>query len=179
MWYRIVLTVRDAGGLTQTTYRDVLPRKVRLTLASSAGGLLVQLDGQPIATPFSFEAVVGILRTLEAPTPQAVGGAAYAFVSWSDGGAARHVISAPATNTTYTAMYQVTSIGGGTGLSATYFDTEAFGGAVITRTDAAVDFTWGLGSPAAELGADTFRRPLDGAGGGARVWHLHVLHGER
>jgi glucose/arabinose dehydrogenase len=156
VWYRIFLTVRDSGGLTQTTYRDVLPRKVRLTLAASAGGVLLQLDGQPTATPFSFDAVVGILRTLEAPTPQAVGGTTYAFVSWSDGGSARHVISTPATNTMYTATYQATSIGAGTGLSGTYFDTETFGGAVITRTDAAVDFTWGLGSPAAELGADTF-----------------------
>ena len=26
VWYRIQLTVRDAGGLETTTYRDVLPR---------------------------------------------------------------------------------------------------------------------------------------------------------
>ena len=35
VWYRIVLTVRDSAGLTRTTFRDVLPRKVRLTLATS------------------------------------------------------------------------------------------------------------------------------------------------
>ena len=71
VWYRVFLTVRDSGGLTQTVYRDVLPRKVRLTLATSPAGLQVLLDGQPATTPVSFDAVVGIVRTLDAPTPQA------------------------------------------------------------------------------------------------------------
>jgi hypothetical protein len=68
VWYRIFLTVRDSGGLTQTTYRDVLPRKVRLTLAASAGGLPLQLDGQPTATPFSFDAVVRSPETRRSST---------------------------------------------------------------------------------------------------------------
>ena len=156
VWYRVFLTVRDSGGLTHTVYRDVLPRKVRLTLATSPAALQVQLDGQPAATPVSFDAVVGIMRTLEAPTPQAVGGTTYTFVSWSDGGAARHAISTPTTSTTYTASYRATSVGTGTGLSATYFDTATFGGTIVPRRDATVDFTWGLNAPAAGIGADTF-----------------------
>jgi glucose/arabinose dehydrogenase len=156
VWYRVFLTVRDSGGLTQTVYRDVLPRKVRLTLATSPAGLRVQLDGQPLATPVSFDAVAGIVRTLEAPTPQAAGGVTYAFVSWSDGGAVRHAISTPTTNTTYTANYRATSVGTGSGLSATYFDTATFGGTIVPRRDATVDFTWGLNAPAAGIGADTF-----------------------
>ena len=35
VWYRIHLTVRDSGGLTHSTFRDVLPRTVQLTLATS------------------------------------------------------------------------------------------------------------------------------------------------
>jgi hypothetical protein len=155
VWYRIVLTVRDSAGLTRTTFRDVLPRKVRLTLATKPAGLQVRLDGQPVATPFSFDAVVGITRMLEAVSPQGSGGTTYSFVSWSDGGAARHSIS-PAANTTYTATYRATSSGSGTGLSATYFDSATFSGAVITRTDPTVNFTWGLGSPAGAVGPDTF-----------------------
>jgi glucose/arabinose dehydrogenase len=156
VWYRVFLTVRDSGGLTQTTYRDVLPRKVRLTLAASPAGLHLLLDGQAAATPISFDAVVGIVRTLEAPATQAAGGTTYTFVSWSDGGTARHNISTPATSTTYTATYRATSTGAGTGLSATYFDTATFGGVIVARTDPAVNFMWGLGSPVAGLGADTF-----------------------
>jgi hypothetical protein len=156
VWYRVFLTVRDSGGLTQTTYRDVLPRRVRLTLATSPAGLQVQLDGQPATTPISFDAVVGMVRTLDAPSPQPAGGTTYAFVSWSDGGTARHTISTPAASTTYTATFRATAAGAGTGLAATYFDTATFGGATLARRDATVDFTWGLGSPAAGIAADTF-----------------------
>jgi hypothetical protein len=157
VWYRIILTVRDSAGLMQTTFRDVLPRKVRLTLATSPGGLQVQRDGQPVTTPLSFDSVVGIVRTLEAPTPQVGGGTVYAYVSWSDGGPARHSVSTPATNTTYTAAYRATSSGAsGTGLLGAYFDTATFGGRVVARGDATIDFTWGPNAPAAGIGADTF-----------------------
>ena len=106
VWYRIYLTVRDSGGLTHTTQRDIVPRKVVVTLAANAAGLQVTLDGQPMTTPVSFDAVVGVARTIGAITPQSSGPATYTFTSWSDGGAASHAISTPAVNTTYTATYQ-------------------------------------------------------------------------
>lgn len=105
VWYRIYLTVRDSGGLTNTTQRDIFPRKARLTLATNPPGLQLKLDGQPVATPLSFDSVVGIVRTLDAPTPQTAGGISYNFVSWSDGGAATHSLSTPSADTTYTATY--------------------------------------------------------------------------
>ena len=111
VWYRIYLTVRDSAGATQTVQRDVLPRKVTLTLATSPAGLQLRLDGQPIATPTSFEAVVGIVRALEA-AGQTSGTATYEFVSWSDGGAAAHNVSTPATSTTYTATFRQAATGG-------------------------------------------------------------------
>jgi glucose/arabinose dehydrogenase len=156
VWYRIVLTVRDSKGLTRTTFRDVLPRKVRLTVAANPAGLQLQIDGQPVTAPSSFDAVVGIVRTLGAPTPQGLGGTTYSLVSWSDNGAASHSISTPAVNTTYTATYRAVSVGLGTGLTGAYFDTATFSGAIITRTDPTVDFTWGLGAPVSPIGPDTF-----------------------
>ena len=154
VWYRITLTVRDAGGLTHTTQRDILPRIGRLTLATNPAGLQLQLDGQPVATPLSFDSVVGIVRNIAATTPQASGGSTYAFVSWSDSGAAAHNISTPAANTTYTATYNVS--GTGNGLSATYFDTSTFTGTSVSRVDPTIDFVWGAASPAPGIGADTF-----------------------
>ena len=77
-----------------------------MTLATNPAGLQLKLDGQPVATPLSFDAVVGMVRTIEATTPQSSGPTTYTFTSWSDGGAASHTISTPATNTTYTATYQ-------------------------------------------------------------------------
>ena len=156
VWYRVVLTVRDAGGLTQTTFRDVLPRKTNLTIATNPAGLQLRLDGQPTPTPLTFESVVGIQRGLEAPATQLSGGTTYEFVSWSDGGAAIHTISTPAAATTYTATYRIATGGTGTGLSATYFNNADFTGTVVSRIDATVDFNWGTGSPASSIAVDTF-----------------------
>ena len=105
VWYRIHLTVKDSGGLTQTSYVDVLPRTVMLQLATKPPGLQVTLDGQPQTTLVSVLGVVGMQRTLGVVSPQTVGGATYSFTSWSDHGAATHTITTPATNTTYTASF--------------------------------------------------------------------------
>jgi glucose/arabinose dehydrogenase len=157
VWYRISLTVRDAAGATHTVERDILPRKVSLTLATAPAGLSLRLDGQTVATPLTFDAVVGITRSLGAPTPQSSGATSYEFVSWSDGGAAIHTISTPGSNTTYTATYRTAGSGGtGTGLSAIYFNNMDFTGTTVSRTDPTVDFAWGSGSPAAAIGPDTF-----------------------
>jgi glucose/arabinose dehydrogenase len=156
VWYRISLTVRDSGGLTRTSQRDVLPRKVRLTFATSPPGLQLRLDGQPVTTPLAVDAVAGITRTLGAISPQAAGGTVYDFVSWSDGGAPQHNVSTPAVNTTYTATFRAGASGSGNGLAAVYHNNIDFTGTVITRIDPVVNFVWGAGSPAAAIGGDTF-----------------------
>ena len=109
VWYRIYLTVRDSGGLTHTVQRDINPRVVRMTLSTNPSGLMVNLDGQPVTTPFSFDSVVGIERELHATSPQSWGGTPYGFVSWSDGLATRHTIASPAVATGYVASYAVAS----------------------------------------------------------------------
>lgn len=105
VWYRIILTVTDSGGLTQTSYHDVLPRKSVTTVQSSPAGLTITLDGQPMIAPFSFEGVVGITRTLSAASPQALRGADYTFSSWTDNGTATHNISTPAESSVFTASF--------------------------------------------------------------------------
>jgi hypothetical protein len=47
-------------------------------------------------------------------------------------------------------------IGTGTGLTGQYFDNKDLTGASVSRTDATVNFTWGLGSPASSIAVDTF-----------------------
>lgn len=157
VFYRITLTVRDSDGLTHTVTRDVLPRTVQLTLATSTPGMQLLLDGQPVTTPYTTAAVAGISRTIGAPSPQTLSGVTYNFASWSDGGAATHSITTPSTNTAYTATYTSNGGGGGgtNGLTATYFDNHDFTGASVTRIDPRVDFTWG-GSPASGIAGDTF-----------------------
>jgi hypothetical protein len=49
-----------------------------------------------------------------------------------------------------------TPAGSGTGLTGQYFDNSNFTGTIMTRTDATVNFNWGLGSPASSIAVDTF-----------------------
>jgi glucose/arabinose dehydrogenase len=109
VWYRIHLTVTDSGGLTHTTYRDILPVVASVTLETNPPGLEITLDGTPQTGPILFDGVAGLTRTLAVASPQNLGGTTYTFVSWSDGGAASHPISTPSTNTTYTATFQASS----------------------------------------------------------------------
>ncbi len=105
VWYRLFLTVTDSGGRTHTAQRDIVPQVVRLTLASSPTGLSLRLDGQPVAAPYSFDSVVGVVRTIEAPD-QSAGGVGYAFVAWSDGGARGRAVATPPVPTTFTARFR-------------------------------------------------------------------------
>jgi len=156
VWYRIHLTVRDSGGLTSTTFVDVVPRVVTLSLATLPPGLQLTIDGQPIATPASIGSVVGMRRTLGVVSPQSSGGTVYTFQSWSDGGAASHPIVTPNANTSYTATFTASTVPVGVGLQGYYFNNKNFTGTVVTRLDPTVDFNWGTGVPVAGIAADTF-----------------------
>jgi glucose/arabinose dehydrogenase len=105
VWYRILLTVKDKGGLTNQTFVDVKPTLVNFTLASNPTGLQLTLDGQPFTAPKTVTGVVGINRQIGVVTPQTLSGVTYAFSSWSDGKSATHTISTPSTATTYTATF--------------------------------------------------------------------------
>lgn len=105
VWYRIYLFVTASSGLSDTVIRDILPRTSTDTLTSIPPGLQINLDGIPRTAPFVFTGVVGILRGLDAPSPQTQGAQSYKFLSWSDGGAESHQISTPLTNTKFTASF--------------------------------------------------------------------------
>ncbi len=156
VWYRIILTVRDSGGLTFTTFTDVVPRTVTLNLATTPPGLQVTLDGQPMTTPLAVVSVVGMQRTLGAISPQSTGGTTYVFQAWSDGGASTHTVATPSTDTTYTATYVASSVPPGIGLQGYYFNNADFTGTTLTRLDGTVDFNWASGVPLVGIAADTF-----------------------
>ena len=106
VFYRIHLTVTDSNGAQGSTYIDIVPNTVVLTLVTDPPGLDLTLDGQPIGTPSSFESVVGMLRTLGAPAPQRINKGNYSFWGWSDGGAQTHEISTPEIDSDYLAAYR-------------------------------------------------------------------------
>jgi glucose/arabinose dehydrogenase len=156
VWYRITLTARDATGLEHTTTRDVRPNLGSLTLASQPAGAPLTLDGQPVTAPSTTPSVVGTIRAVSAPTSWTLNGVRHVFERWSDGGAATHDITTPATPATYTAVYRADTGGQGTGLTATYYNNNNFTGTTVTRLDPMIDFAWGNGAPAPGIAADTF-----------------------
>ncbi len=105
IWYRLHLTAADSQGSESSTFVDILPNQITLTVATSPNGLRVDLDGQPQQTPASSTAVAGVQRQLSAPLQQTVNDTLYALWGWSDGGAATHIIYTPSVDTTYTAIY--------------------------------------------------------------------------
>jgi glucose/arabinose dehydrogenase len=104
IFYRLHLRATDSAGLQTEVTRDILPRKARITLNTQPAGLALTLDGQPFSAGQTFTGVVGTLRDLGA-ADQISGGRRYRFASWSDGGAANHVLSTPAADTTLVATF--------------------------------------------------------------------------
>ncbi|MBZ4376696.1 PQQ-dependent sugar dehydrogenase [Corallococcus sp. AS-1-6] len=111
VWYRVRLTVRDSIGLTHTTYRDVHPVTVPLTVTSVPSGLQVLMDGRPFPAPHDTTGVVGVVRSVGVESPQYANGKFWAFTSWSDGGAQSHTFVTPGSAATYTAQFVETSGG--------------------------------------------------------------------
>jgi hypothetical protein len=62
------------------------------------------LNSTAAPTPFSRTAIAGSRNTVSAPSPQHLRGK-WRWVSWSDGGAQTHDVTAPSSAITYTATY--------------------------------------------------------------------------
>lgn len=105
IWYRVTLVVTDAGGLTDTAYIELQPKKVQLTFNTVPAGLAITLDGEPLPTPATVEGITGISRVLSTNDPQLLNNKAWAFASWNDGASKTRIISTPSSNKTYTATF--------------------------------------------------------------------------
>jgi glucose/arabinose dehydrogenase len=99
------LTATDSGGLQDTQTVRLDPRTVRLTVRSSPTGLTLGLGGSSGPAPLTRTVIEGSQNTISAPSPQTLGGASWAFGSWSDGGARSHDVIAGADDATYTATF--------------------------------------------------------------------------
>lgn len=112
VWYRFTVKVTDSNGLTATTFVDIKPNLVDVTVTSSPALLALEFNQKPVTAPSTKQVVANAaLQTLNAPTPQYVGNIRYDFDHWSQGGNANQTFKAPATGTiTYTAVYTATTL---------------------------------------------------------------------
>jgi glucose/arabinose dehydrogenase/PKD repeat protein len=99
------LTAHDSGGLTDTDSVRLDPKTVSLTLNTSPGGFSLVLNGSQATGPFTRTVIQGSTNTVSAPSPQTKAKKSWRFISWSDGGAQTHVVTANST-ATYTASFK-------------------------------------------------------------------------
>jgi hypothetical protein len=99
------LTATDSNGASATTTVELYPETVDLTFASIPAGAGISVGQAQEATPLTRTVIVGSVNSVSA-APQLIGGAAYRFATWSDGGAATHNVVAPAAATTFTATFE-------------------------------------------------------------------------
>jgi hypothetical protein len=83
----------------------------------------VNVGGIDGATPFVRTVIVNSRTTIDAPASQSTGGSTYSFVSWSDGGARSHEVTATTAPMSLVATYQLTGSGGGTTLFSDGFES--------------------------------------------------------
>jgi glucose/arabinose dehydrogenase len=112
VFYRLILTVRDAQGQTGSDYVDILPRTSQIILRTNPSSLSLTLDGQPVVSPSTTASVEGMERAIGTVSPQTAGGTSYAFSNWAHGGSPTQVITTPVDNTTYTANFSSPLISG-------------------------------------------------------------------
>ncbi len=104
-WYRISLTVTDSSGLSTTSYVDVKPRLINLTFTSTDPDAVYTIDGIPHKGTYTEQAVVGVKRTVDVPSPQTTSEGKLVFGEWSDGGAQKHTVTTPGIDTTYVVSF--------------------------------------------------------------------------
>lgn len=112
VWYRFTVKVTDSNGLTGSTFVDIRPNLVDVTVTSTPALLGLEFNQKPVTAPATKQVVANAsVQTLNAPTPQYVGNIRYDFDHWNHGGAANQTFKAPATGTvTYTAVYTATTL---------------------------------------------------------------------
>jgi PKD repeat protein len=103
-YLELQLTATDAQGLSASTSIQLDPQTVNLTFQSSPSGMQLTVGTFTGTAPFTRTVIVNSANSISAPN-QSLGGTAYIYSSWSDGGAQTHTITAPATAASYTATF--------------------------------------------------------------------------
>ena len=110
-WLEVQLTATDPQGVSSTTSVRLDPNPVQLTLNTAPAQLTVAANEDSGVSPLTHDAVINATTTLSAPSPQIVNGVRYDWQSWSDGGVRVHDVTAPPTDTSYTATFMA-ALGG-------------------------------------------------------------------
>lgn len=165
VWYRIYLTATDNQGFSKTIHHDIFPEKTTIQLATIPPGLKLNLDGQPIETPATISSVVGITRTLEAPSTQYQGIELFVYDQWTESALNQtFTFNVPEGGASYTGEFISVPIGDGDGLWGSYYNqSRSFDGVPnLMRIDETINFEWGDDSPDVLIYDDNFTARWEG-----------------
>jgi PKD repeat protein len=104
-WLELALTATGSNGLTHTVVRELHPKTVDLTMASDPAGLVLSIGAVTAAAPFTETVIRGSQNTISVASPQTLNERTFTFTGWQHGGGQTQVITAPATDATYTAVF--------------------------------------------------------------------------
>lgn len=104
-YIEVVLRVSSERGLSGTATMKLDPRTVNLSLNSNPPGVELLAGTTKGISPFTVPAIDGSEILISAPEAATVGGKAYTFAGWSDGGGRAHPILVNPGQTVYTAAY--------------------------------------------------------------------------
>jgi uncharacterized repeat protein (TIGR01451 family) len=104
-YLEIQLLVTDSDGNTGSASVSIQPQTVGLNFLTVPTGLQLSVGTLTAVAPFTDTVIVNSMNQLVAAPTQGAYPVIWEFASWSDGGAAAHVITAPATPVSYTATY--------------------------------------------------------------------------
>jgi glucose/arabinose dehydrogenase/PKD repeat protein len=104
-YLEVKLTAIDSHGLERTVTREFQPRKVDVTFATQPPGLSLTVSATPVTGPQTVVSWDAARLNVDARAQLDQVGTYWRFESWSDGGAAAHSITVPATAATYTATF--------------------------------------------------------------------------
>ena len=159
VWYRVWLSAIDSDGLTGVDYVDVFPEIGTIRIDSEPSGLALNADGRSVTTPHQTEGVIGILRTVQAPSIIREEDKIHVFKNWASIGESRLLTYITDQENSFKAVFDEVEVGKGIGLRGHYHNNSTHGFQVpaeMSRLDKVIDFDWGAGSPDPVINNDHF-----------------------
>jgi glucose/arabinose dehydrogenase len=112
-YIELTLTATDARGLSASKTVKIVAHSVQLTLVSKPAGITLSAGLTAAPAPFDVNAIEDSRVTISAPEKALVGGEAFTWSSWSDGGARTHTVIASGSGS-LVAFYEPTESSAGT-----------------------------------------------------------------
>jgi glucose/arabinose dehydrogenase len=109
-FYRVLLTVTDADGLSSTAIVNMSPAFVQIGIGTQPSGVPVFVEGQSESTPHAYNSLPGYEVAVEAQRWTMIAQEPWLFRSWSDGGARLHTLTTPSAASSLVATYWPTIV---------------------------------------------------------------------